>query len=290
MHKILFIISALFISGCTSVGEPHTVYNNEIVSDNSIKLGTVYSGDTLRIATLNLAHGRKDSFSQFFLTKATIKKNLDDIAEVINKVKPHVVAFQEADFLEEFNHVKYLGSQSDYPWRAQANNMDFWMFSYGTALMSVLPMTESIEHTFASSPPTFNKGFVLAQVEWPSEDKKTIRKVDVISVHLDFSRQLIREQQIQEMVDVLSSRTNPTIIMGDFNSEWLKGETAIKKLLTTSRFRAYKPESSSYNTYKNKRLDWVLITKDLVFVDYKVLLDVLSDHKMVITEIRFKNQ
>ena len=78
--------------------------------------------------------------------------------------------------------------------------------------------------------------------------------------------------------------------MGDFNSEWLKGETAIKKLLTTTRFITYKPESSGYNTYGNKRLDWVLITNELEFVDYRVLPDILSDHQMVITEIRFKRQ
>lgn len=290
MHKkIIIVISAILFVGCTSSGEPNTVYDDNIVAARSIEIGSGDSGDTLRIATLNLAHGRKDSFSQFLLGKSTIQNNLDDISEVLKKHKPHIVAFQEADSVDKFNHVKYLASKSNYPWQAQVNNMDFWMFTYGTALISALPLTESIEHTFSPSPPTFNKGFVLAEVEWPSSDKKTMRKIDVISVHLDFSRQSVREQQIKEMVEVLALRTNPTIIMGDFNSEWLKGETVIKKLLTRSRFSTYKPESSSYNTYKNKRLDWVLITKDLEFVDYKILPDVLSDHKMVIAEIRFKN-
>jgi endonuclease/exonuclease/phosphatase family metal-dependent hydrolase len=288
--KILCVLLAIWVSGCTSVGDSRTVYNNDIEADQSISVDAEYSGNTLRIATLNLAHGRKDSFSQFFLSHATIKKNLKDIADVLNRYKPQVVAFQEADSLETFHHVQYLASQAQYPWRAHASNMDFWNFSYGTALMSVLPFTQSIEHTFAPSPPTFNKGFVLAQLEWPSSDNKVIRKVDVISVHLDFSRQSVREQQIKEMIDVLSSRKNPTIIMGDFNSEWLKGETAIKKLLTTTRFMTYKPESSGYNTYGNKRLDWVLITSELEFVDYRVLPDILSDHQMVITEIRFKSQ
>ena len=288
--KILCIALAIFVSSCTAVGDSRTVYNDDIAADQNISLDEEYSGNTLRIATLNLAHGRKDSFSQFFLSNSTIKNNLKDIAEILNRHKPHVVAFQEADSVETFNHVQYLASQAKYPWRAHASNIDFWKFSYGTALMSVLPFTQSIEHTFASSPPTFNKGFVLAQLEWPSSDNKMIRKVDVISVHLDFTRQSVREQQIKEMIDVLSLRKNPTIIMGDFNSEWLKGETAIKKLLTTTRFITYKPESSGHNTYGNKRLDWVLITNELEFVDYRVLPDILSDHQMVITEIRFKRQ
>ena len=81
---------------------------------------------------------------------------------------------------------------------------------------------------------------------------------------------------------------NPTIIMGDFNSEWLTEVSVINELTTKSRFKSYKPESPDFNTYKSKRLDWILITKDLEFVDYQVLPDTLSDHAMVLADIRFK--
>jgi endonuclease/exonuclease/phosphatase family metal-dependent hydrolase len=243
----------------------------------------------LRVATLNLAHGRKDSFSQFFLSRNTIQKNLNDIAHVLNQYQPQIVALQEADSAESFNHVEYLASQSQYPWRAQVTNVDNWFLTFGTALLSTLPLTESIKHTFSSSWPTLSKGFVLAQLEWSTPDNKTARKIDIVSVHLDFSRQSVREQQIKELVDILSARMNPTIIMGDFNSEWLGDESVIKKLSTMTRFITYKPETSAYNTYKNKRLDWILITKELEFTDYRVLPDTLSDHAMVIAEIRFKD-
>jgi endonuclease/exonuclease/phosphatase family metal-dependent hydrolase len=89
------------------------------------------------------------------------------------------------------------------------------------------------------------------------------------------------------MIEILSARINPTIIMGDFNSEWLAETSVIQELTRKSRFKSYRPESIDYNTYKDKRLDWILITKDMEFVDYQVLPDTLSDHAMVIADIRF---
>ena len=119
-------------------------------------------------------------------------------------------------------------------------------------------------------------------------DGNNKRKIDILSVHLDFSRQAVRDSQIKEMIEVLSTRSNPTIIMGDFNSEWLAELSVIKELATNSRFYTYEPGSPDYNTYKDKRLDWILITRDMEFVSYKVLPDILSDHAMVVAGLRFK--
>ena len=144
-------------------------------------------------------------------------------------------------------------------------------------MISGLPLIETIKHTFEPSPPTLDKGFVLAQIEWPSAEENKSRKVDVISVHLDFSRESVREKQINEMLEILSARMNPTIILGDFNSEWLAEVSGIKELVTKSRFVTHEPDGNNHNSYKDKRLDWILISKDMEFVSYKVLPDTLSD-------------
>jgi endonuclease/exonuclease/phosphatase family metal-dependent hydrolase len=71
------------------------------------------------VATLNLAHGRKDSLNQLLLWTSTIKENLNDIADVLGQHKPHVVALQEADAASfwsgSFDHVEYLASNAHYP-------------------------------------------------------------------------------------------------------------------------------------------------------------------------------
>jgi len=286
-------LSLFILVACVTVDKQRTIYSSDIEADDAINIQHAYPESILRIATLNLAHGRKDSINQLFVWQSTFKENLDDVAEVLTQHRPHVVALQEADAVSRwsgsFDHVAYLAAGADYPWRTHVSNAEGWLYSYGTALLSAMPVLETIKHTFQPSPPTLDKGFVLAQIDWPSSDKTKSQKIDVISVHLDFSRQSVREQQIHEMIKILSARMNPTIILGDFNSEWLAEASVIKSLEQKSRFESYKPESTGYDTYKDKRLDWILITRDMEFVDYQVLPDMLSDHAMVIADIRFKD-
>ena len=291
---LLIIAAAAILVACTTAEKrQRTNFSTDIQADAVIALKHDQPAEVLRVASLNIAHGRKNSINQLFVTAGGFRDNLDDVARVLDEYRPHVVALQEADaesrWSGSFDHVAYLASAAGYPWRVHEVNAENWLFSFGTALLSVLPLTETVTHTFDASPPTLDKGFVLAQVNWSNDDGKSTRKVDILSVHLDFSRQSVRQQQITEIVDLLSSRKNPTIIMGDFNSEWLAEESVIKELAQKSRFVTYMPASTDYATYKNKRLDWILISDDMEFVSYRVLPDILSDHAMILAEISFKD-
>jgi hypothetical protein len=55
------------------------------------------SGGTLRLLTLNVAHGRKLATHQALLSPATVRKNLEEIASVLRESRADVVALQEAD-------------------------------------------------------------------------------------------------------------------------------------------------------------------------------------------------
>jgi len=293
-RQLVLSLGLVAVVACATLDPRHrTTYNADIQADKNITVQQADMDSVIRVATLNLAHGRKDSINQLFVWGNTFKENLDDIADVLSLHKPHVVALQEADAVSRwsgsFDHVAYLATAAEYPWRSHVSNAEGWLYSYGTALLSLQPIIETIEHTFEPSPPTLDKGFVLAQIEWFSDDKNKSRKIDIISVHLDFSRQSVRDEQIGEMLEIVSARTNPTIILGDFNSEWLAETSVIKELTEKSRFITYKPEAANCNSYKDKRLDWILITKDLEFVNYQVLPDTLSDHSMIIADIRFKD-
>lgn len=290
--SILFMLNLVVLAACTTaVKQPRTFHNSNIKPDTATYIQQDCPAPMLRVATLNIAHGRKDSINQLFVRESTFKKNLDDVAEVLNHYRPQVVALQEADAASRwsgsFDHVAYLAAAAGYPWRVHVSNAKSWLYSYGVALLSSLPLVETIEHTFEPSPPTLDKGFVLAEIEWPCGDDKT-RKVDIISVHLDFSRESVREKQIHEMFEVLSARNKPTIIMGDFNSQWPAEVSAIEDLVIQSRFVTYEPLGDNHSSYKNKRLDWILITRDMAFENYQVLPDTLSDHAMVLADIRFK--
>ena len=247
----------------------------------------------LKLLTLNIAHGRKDSFNQLLVPNGTIVDNLDDIAELLKKVDADVVALQEADgpsaWSGYFNHVSYLANAAGYPWDIYSAHVNGKRINYGTALLSNVPFKDTLSHDFPESPPTLRKGFTLGQIEWQPDDNKPAIAVDVLSVHLDFSRKKVREQQISDILRVLDSRSNPVIILGDFNSNWKTTDSVIKVLAKCSNARVFEPESINHGTYKQgkHRLDWALLSEDLQFKQYQVLPDIVSDHRAIVIEVTY---
>ena len=242
----------------------------------------------LRIISLNIAHGRKDGPNQVFLAKNKIKSNLTEIAEVIRRVEPDVVALQEVDapsiWSGSFHQAHYLSEKSDCPFSIHGAHVSGMKLSYGTGILSKIPLYDPVSFTFEPSPPTFPKGFVMATVTWPGS---STTKIDVVSVHLDFSRNSVRYKQVEEMVGILSKRVNPLIIMGDFNSEWAGQNSAVRKLVEKLNLKAYQAGATDMVTFRRlrKRLDWILISPRLKFLSYGVLPDTLSDHSGVSAEV-----
>ena len=252
----------------------------------------IISSQTLKVLTLNLAHGRKNGINQLFKSAATIRRNLEEIATVLEKQGADVVALQEADapsfWSGGFDHVAGLAGQAGYPYFVSSNQANSWFFSYGTALLSKVALSGVVHHTFRPSPPTMNKGYTLGQIAWQPGAAAPVL-VDLVSVHIDFSRKSVREQQIAELTGTLAGRGNPIIIMGDFNSDWFADEPGVRALAEQSDLHVYRPDADDLPTYsKTKRYDWILISKQLEFVSLEVLPDVLSDHSAVVAEIRMR--
>jgi endonuclease/exonuclease/phosphatase family metal-dependent hydrolase len=250
-----------------------------------------YSTDTLKLMSLNIAHGRKDGLNQLFLSTETIRKNIDAIATVLASTGADIVALQEADAPSRwsggFDHVALLAKQANYAAVAHTPHASSWLFHYGTAILSHAAFTEVLNYTFVPSPPTLNKGFTLAQIVWQPDGDQQPLLLDIVSVHLDFSRKQVRENQIREMRRVLSGRDNPLVILGDFNSDWLAGELLLQSLAGDLGLKGFRPSANDLGTYvsDDKRLDWILISESLEFKSYAVLPDVISDHKAVVAEI-----
>lgn len=266
----------------------------------------IYREDpALRLMTLNIAHGRKDRLHQIMLSKSEIKDNLDLIAQVVRKTDPDILALQEADMPSiwsgNFNHVRHISISTFLGSYAQARHVDGLMLSYGTAIASKTGLIDPVAHRFAPSPPTLSKGFVLSTIPWPVsrkingfENEKIF--VDVVSVHLDFSRSKVQKKQVNEMITSLSARTNPLIVMGDFNSEWSSGKasapSALELLAQSLGLSAYRPQAKGLETFSilGKRLDWILISPEFEFISYKVLPDIVSDHLGVCADITIKEK
>lgn len=244
----------------------------------------------LTLISLNLAHGRGTAFSQLFVGRDNFARNLKRIGASLAPFEPDLVALQEADapsrWSGNFNHVEFLAQQLGLAHIAHSRHIDNWAVSYGTALLSRLPIDETQHHGFAGSFPTPNKGFTLIRTHWQPDPAKPPLVLDVVSLHLDFSRQSVRLEQIDELLSVLAERHNPVIIMGDFNDHRLASEllptAAAERGLTLHTH----PQAGAHPTYDDAVLDWILLSPELEFVSYQVLDAQLSDHRAVIARVR----
>jgi endonuclease/exonuclease/phosphatase family metal-dependent hydrolase len=245
---------------------------------------------SLRLLSLNMAHGRKDSFSQIFVSEMQIRRNLAEIAEFLKRENADVVTLQEADspswWSGNFDHVALLAREAGYAWYTHANHVDNSFGTYGTAVLSRYPILRGYQVDFNPTPPTTRKGFTLAEIEWaPGGTNGEKRVIDVVSVHLDFSRRSKRIEQIEDMKAVLGQRNNPAVVLGDFNSTWAEGELEIQSLARIKKLKTHRPEANYLYTYSDERFDWILISKEFEFCHYYTAADILSDHLAVVSEV-----
>jgi len=248
--------------------------------------------DYLSVATLNVAHGRKDGMNQMLQKTETIRANLMDVAQVLDRIDAHVVALQEADdesaWSGKFNHVELLAELAHYPCTFHGSHARNRLYDFGTALLSKHPFFGTFSYTFKPSKPTTTKGFVIGALNWnPAGALQEPMRVKLVSVHLDFSRRSVRRAQIDEMVGIISKIDGPMVLMGDFNTDWLTEDSSLKYLAEQLDFSVYEPHAEGLSTYGDKgaRLDWVLLSPGLQFRKYAVVPDVISDHYAVAAEI-----
>ena len=65
----------------------------------------------------------------------------------------------------------------------------------------------------------------------------------------------------------------------------------VTDLARRCRLQTYRPLAEDLGTYRKseRRLDWILISDELEFMNYTVLPDVVSDHYAVVAEVAFRN-
>jgi endonuclease/exonuclease/phosphatase family metal-dependent hydrolase len=255
----------------------------------------VINSKTLDLMTLNVAHGRGTALNQMLVSASQHRQNLGEIAAILRDSGTHIAALQEADapslWSGKFNHVDYLAEASDYPFSVHGYHADSWPYTYGAALLSRFKLSHTESHRFSPSWPTATKGFVRASILWRNGDTASKESVTLVSVHLDFSRENVREAQIREMINDLEGLDTPLIIMGDFNADWAVDDSPVRVLARALDLQVFRPATQDLGTYKgSERLDWILISEELRFVEYAVLPDIVSDHLAVVARIGWETE
>lgn len=249
--------------------------------------------ETIKVMTLNIAHGRKNGPHQLLQNDNKVKPNLDEIAALLIREEPIIIALQEADgpsfWSGSFDHVQYIAEKAQYPYFIREEQVKGLGLSYGTAIVSRRIPEGLIAYTFPPSlfkPP---KGFTKCTIQWPGKPEK---KIDVVSVHLEHAAASIREKQARKIIEVISQSSNPLVAMGDFNCEWTGREKTLQILVDELGLKTFDPDADDMATFRSsgKRLDWIFISDELEFVSYRILPDIVSDHYAIIAELKLKKE
>ena len=246
----------------------------------------------LRLATLNLAHGRALSASQAALPPDRLRGNIDACADAIARDDPDIIALQEADAASAwsgaFHHVERIAERAALSHVHHGIHFDLgigpFRVAYGTALLSQqeLKSPTSVRFDFGH---LHTKGFVSARIELAG------RPLQVVSVHLTSGSAAARRREVEVMVEALAKVDAPIVLMGDLNSRWENDNDAVRLLAERLRLRAFEPDSPDRYTFRagrpQKRIDWILIAPEFEFVKYRTWTDLVSDHLGVSATIRW---
>jgi len=248
------------------------------------------SSTSLRVMTLNIAHARGIGMNQILQNSDTARANLDNISDELNQLKPDVLSLQEADrksfWNGNFDHISFLAKKADFLQAVSGEHVNSTGLAYGTALVAKLDLSNPESIIFSpKEEATAAKGFVVSSINWPG---KPCLEVDIVSAHLDFASEETRRQQAAEIIALLKQRDRPIILTGDFNTGWLKKNSAVRKLANELDLHAFDPDAeSSQNTFlkQNRRLDWILVSKEIQFLTYEAVEPAVSDHLGVISDL-----
>lgn len=235
---------------------------------------------TIRVLTYNIHHGED----------MNRKLDLHQIAEVIKKARPDVVALQEVDSMtsrtKKVDQLKELAALTGM-YFFYGKNMDFDGGGYGVGILSKWP----IRRSFITRLPNFpqSEPRVAASVELAL---KKNRRLLFTSVHLDYVQNPEeRIAQAKKLEEVFSAIQMPSILAGDFNAQ--PEETTMKDII----FKFYREtdptgHALSYPSDKPRvKIDYVLVSKGHRWKNkhYEVQEEkVASDHRPVLSVIRLK--
>ncbi len=242
----------------------------------------------LTLFSLNIAHGRCNSVHQLLQSSNQIHFNLDQIAEVLIRESPDIVALQEVDYNSfwngRFDHITYLAEKAGYQYYFSGNHTNRLQLSYGTALLSKYPLTNQVSLNLVNYRLLPAKGLVSATI------LVNDLEIDVTSLHLDFTSNLLRKKQIEQLTEHQQSRKRTCIIMGDFNADYQSSNSVIRKISEILKLTSFKPENSFGGTFRftKKRLDWILVPEEIQFLSYRHLDDILSDHMAIVADLSIK--
>ncbi|MEF8787959.1 MAG: endonuclease/exonuclease/phosphatase family protein, partial [Planctomycetota bacterium] len=161
---------------------------------------------TLRVVTLNLAHGRGLAPNQALVESDVISSNLQETAGYLDDLDADIVGLQEVDKncnwsgnCSQARRIAEHTQFSDYRLGVNNNRAGRYQLVYGNALLSQYPVQQYQNYPFSDSS-IGGKGFLVAGVEVGD------RTLTFCVVHLAPVGKRIRRRQIRKIIAALEDR------------------------------------------------------------------------------------
>jgi len=281
--------------------ESHIVVNND-----SIYSIVTYNVGYLSGMTNNLPVAK---------SKKLFDGNLKKVKEELKKVKPDIIAFQEIDYNasrsyevdqeKEFMKLGYNYAARGVNWDERYVPFPYWPPSMhfgkiisGQSILSKYKLKDYERVVLERVPdnPFYRDALYLERLAQVVKVVLEGKEVVVINTHLEAFDKRTRISQLKSVIEIFNKYavTNPTILLGDFNSDPKYKEPAIKMMFDLPGVGNAAFSADNYDlTFDTKdpfeRLDYIFYTENSIeYISGKVLKDFeqASDHLPI--EMKFK--
>lgn len=261
------------------------------------------AASSIKLLSLNVAHGCGPILHQGLVKQKTILKWMEKIGDLLNDLKPDVVALQEIDEDSKWNGnldlLEFLRERGGFTHSAYGmhnRHHGKYRLSYGNGFLTRHPILAD-ELVAFDNKRIGSKGFLYCRCDTP------LGTMDFINLHLDFkSRQsrLIQCHEVKKFVLTkeidygVETQLNP-IVMGDFNAQVKNPKDAASFLLEEvsahSNYRSYPVKALTFPSYlPRKRIDYIFVPDEFHVSHSEVIRRQVSDHRAVLVEIEAKPQ
>ncbi len=163
---------------------------------------------SFKVMTFNLWASRPGNLTE---------QSMKDMAEVIKRADPDLIALQEVDVNTRRNPMdvpKRLAELTGMQYHFFAKAMDYQGGQYGEAVLSKLPFKDTKAYNLGTLAEYPGEQRAMARVTVEKEGKE----IYFIGTHLDHEHDANRDKQARDIVDILKTYDKPVILGGDLNS------------------------------------------------------------------------
>jgi len=236
---------------------------------------------------------------QGLTTPRKLRSNLRNIAALLERLKPDVVAMQEIDersrWAGNFDHLDYLRVHTRFPHSVFGiNNRRSGLLNlcYGNAVLSRHAIRAAETVVFGQRR-LGEKGFLYVELDVGG------RCLPVVNLHLHYGSRVQRLRQLERLLAWLREKHRlhgktwvvPPVICGDFNNPHTRDDATASLLSHLSDYCDYVMHPVAGLTYPSllpqRALDFIFLPAGCARARCEIVKTMLSDHLPVLVEFDF---